>query len=181
MYKQIAELCQISPEDLKKFLEDHSVQTEYEKGLLTSSEITSLLNQKSHRKINEIDFMKAASNIFSLRPEMLDLLKQLKVIGYQLILLSNTNQCHFDFINKKYNFFHLFDHLILSYQVGSIKPEEKIFKYTLSKIVGLPKECFYIDDIPEYVEAGKQFGIDGHIYTSFSFLKKDLAQRQILS
>ena len=43
-----------------------------------------------------------------------------------------------------------------------------------------PQECYYIDDIQEYVQVAEKLGIQGHVFTSPSLLVKDLKAHNIL-
>jgi len=62
---------------------------------------------------------------------------------YRLVLLSNTNAIHFDMIRQSYG--HLlrhFDDLVLSYEVGAMKPRQEIFEAAIACAQCLPGECF---------------------------------------
>ena len=49
---------------------------------------------------------------------------------------------------------------VLSFEVGALKPDEKIFRREI-ELAGKPAEqILYIDDIADYVEAGKRAGMD---------------------
>lgn len=83
------------------------------------------------------------------------------------ILLSNTNELHWQYLAKhpvvrK----HFADEglLVLSFQVGCCKPDERIFREALSRCGCAAKEALYVDDIASYVEAFVRFGGKGIIY-----------------
>ena len=51
---------------------------------------------------------------------------------YPLILVSNTNQAHIEFMRQNYRLMEYFDHHVLSYEVGSLKPDRKIFEHAIA-------------------------------------------------
>jgi epoxide hydrolase-like predicted phosphatase len=79
---------------------------------------------------------------------------------YRLLLLSNTNAIHFEMIEANYPILRHFDHFVLSYKVGAMKPDPKIYREALAHAEGEPGECFFTDDIAEYVEGARREGID---------------------
>ena len=181
MYSQIAEVCGIPIEDLQELFIQDRIGMQFERGHISTEEIVSILSAKAQKKLDLPTLIKASSDIFSYRPEMIHLLKKLKAQGYPLLLLSNTNETHYKFLKNHFDFFHLFDHLILSFKVKAVKPELKIFECALEKASCQPEECYYIDDIPEYVLAAEELGIKGHVFKSPSMLLKHLQVQGILS
>ena len=67
----------------------------------------------------------------------------------------------------------------LSCGVGAIKPEPAIFQAALNQIGCRPAECFYTDDIAQYVEAGRQHGLSAEVFTDVSNLRQHLAERGV--
>ncbi len=104
-------------------------------------------------------FKKYYADIFSVDEDVISLLPILKN-DYKLFLLSNTDSIHQKYGWQKYEFLKYFDKLILSHEVHSVKPEEKIYR-AVEEASGSPsEEHFYIDDIQEYVDAAIKLGWD---------------------
>lgn len=82
---------------------------------------------------------------------------------YQLILLSNTNEAHIDWIKQRIPFFEefksCFDAFYLSHEINLRKPNSDIFQYVLQKHQLKSEECLFIDDTLENTEAAKKLGI----------------------
>src|SRR6185295_12768032 len=99
------------------------------------------------------DFCNTWTSVFL--PNLLvseDLIAALKQ-RYPLILVSNTNEAHIEFIRQKYSVLKYFDKQILSYEVGSLKPDPKIFECAIAAS-GLPAEAlFFTDDRDENIVA----------------------------
>jgi len=99
---------------------------------------------------------------------------------YRLVLLSNTNALHFSMIRQWYP--HLLRHfhaLVLSYEVGALKPDERIFHAAVSAAQCAPGECFYTDDIPAYVAAARVKGIDAVVFESPEQIQEAMRARGI--
>ena len=75
-----------------------------------------------------------------------EILKQLKQAGYPLYGFSNWSAETFPFAREKYDFFDLFDDMVISGAVGFVKPEPEIYQIMLDKIGRPAGECLFIDD-----------------------------------
>jgi glucose-1-phosphatase len=65
----------------------------------------------------------------------------------------------------------------LSYEVGALKPEPKIYR-AAAELAGVPpREIFFIDDIAGHVAAARQCGFDAVQYTTTPELVAALCQR----
>ena len=96
------------------------------------------------------------------------------------MLLSNTDPLHKKYGWINYQFLTHFDHLVLSFEVGSAKPEEKIFKAVEELSKASPQKHLYIDDIAEYSEAAKKLGWDSIQFLNYDQLLEELKSRKIL-
>ena len=65
--------------------------------------------------------------------------------NYKLAVLSNSDT-EITKRLKEEGIFDPFEVLILSHEIGTIKPEQKIYDIALEKVGHLPEECLLIDD-----------------------------------
>lgn len=98
---------------------------------------------------------------------------------YRLLLLSNTNAIHFAMIRANYPLLEHFDELVLSYEVGAMKPSPAIYEAAVERAGCLPGECFFADDIPAYVEGARRAGIDAVRFESSAQVVRELTLRGI--
>ena len=103
-------------------------------------------------------------------------MSDLKKNGHKLLLLSNTNELHFDYIRDNFNVIEMFDDLILSYRLGYAKPDEKIFREALRRANSPPEDCVYIDDIEEFCQAAERLGINAVVYKSTKGMIEELGR-----
>jgi putative hydrolase of the HAD superfamily len=83
----------------------------------------------------------------------------------KLVLVSNTNALHVAYVKPRLPLLSRFDALVMSCEVGAVKPEPRIFQLALERAGCAPAEAAFFDDLPEYVEAANALGIRGHLFT----------------
>lgn len=136
----------------------------YEKGLISSEEFVSGYCE-SFPKLTSEAFTSSWNAILVDFPQhRLEFLKKLKKEGdYQLILLSNTNHIHIDWVKQNIPFFgefkNCFDAFYLSQEINLRKPDAEIYQYVLEKHDLKPEETLFIDDTAENTDAAAQLGI----------------------
>ncbi len=136
----------------------------YEEGLMSSLEFFSELKHRFQLDMDMETFADIWNPIFSEDHGVNEAIHYLKEKGYPLFILSNTNELHFSYIAEKYPIIHDFDEWILSFEVGTKKPGQRIYEAIFEKMDVRPGEVFYIDDISRYVETAKAMGIDGMVF-----------------
>jgi putative hydrolase of the HAD superfamily len=179
MCRQVADFCHLPPEAILPLL--HTQGDAYERGAIDSRALHAHLSELSGKKLDFHGLMNAFSDIFQPNVAMVSIVKSLKRQHIPLYLLSNTCEAHFDFAYTHFPLLHLFDGYILSYEVNARKPEDKIFEAALSKASCAKEECFYIDDVPEYVDAARKLKIDAEVYTHPELLLTQLNARGLIS
>jgi glucose-1-phosphatase len=148
---------------------------EYETGLITSDQFFQQISQRYALSIPRQDFIRAFTDVFTPIPSTLQLIRMLKP-SYRLGLLSNTNEWHYEHVIKRYDVYPLFDAVTVSFEVGAMKPAEKIYRDALTKLDVRPDNCIYIDDLQENLDGAAQLGIHGILYTSHQKLVSELRQ-----
>ena len=179
----ISKLNQIQSGLGDKFAEfykaNYSLHRDFERGSIPETSFINKMLEVVDHKINAETFCRIFSDIFTLNEEVITLLPILKN-NYKLFLLSNTNSIHQKYGWQKYEFLNYFDTLILSHEVGSVKPEEKIY-LAVEEASGFPSaEHFYIDDILEYVDAAKKIGWDAVQFVTYKNLLTNLKERKVI-
>lgn len=130
----------------------------------------------SNEKMEEIK--KIWTSTWVATDEMLHIVKKLKKEGYILAILSNSDLLNSQNYTKK-GWYSYFDFLILSHEIGIIKPERKIYELTLKKLNLPAKECIFIDDQKKLLIPAKEMGMKTIHFTSAENLKKELIDNNI--
>jgi 2-haloacid dehalogenase len=86
------------------------------------------------------------------------ILKALKENGYRLFGLSNWSAETFYLVRSKYEFLGWFEEIVLSGEVGLIKPDPRIFELLLEKVNAPASACLLIDDSLNNLESAERLG-----------------------
>lgn len=178
MICQLAKYCNLDISLIEEIVRRYG--TDYERGTITSDAIFKELVSLSKKTLDFSSVMEAMGNIFQPNLPVIELAMALKQKGHPLFLLSNTCEAHFRYAIKHYPFLKGFDGYVLSFEVKALKPEKKIYEKAL-ELAGCRSEgCFYVDDIPEYVQAAKNLCIDAERYTTVEQLATHFSKRGML-
>ena len=154
--------CAISRDRFEEVLWDETWMRRYERGEISTNEFHSYLCESASLEMGLPEFLQTWSSVFL--PDLLvseELLVSLKR-NYPLIVVSNTNEAHIDFIRSRYRVLDYFDHHIYSYEVGSLKPDRKIFEHAIRVSGFRPEALFFTDDREENILAARELGIHSH-------------------
>ena len=171
MIQQISDCTGLDSSQLQQFFFNSPLFEQYETGVIDTAEIYRLFSARSPRSFSLQELVKAASDIFTPNTELWPLVEKLKG-KVRLVLLSNISECHYNWVFSRYPILHAFDHKILSFEVGAMKPNPLIFQKALAHAHCSPEECFYIDDIPEFIDSARKSGLNGELYTDVASLRR---------
>jgi putative hydrolase of the HAD superfamily len=94
--------------------------------------------------------------------------------GCRTGILSNTEKPARPIMERET--YRIFDPVVLSWEVGSSKPQGRIFE-ALIETMGLnPHEILLIDDMAANIAAAQDLGLQGLLFTNAETLRKDLAE-----
>jgi len=109
-----------------------------------------------------------------------DLLNQLKQAGYPLYGLSNWSAETFPYAREKYDFFDLFDDMVISGEVGHVKPDPEIFQILLDKIGRPAQKCLLIDDSLPNIHQAEKMGFAVIHFQTPKQLEKEFKQLHLI-
>jgi len=136
----------------------------FEKGKINELEfINSFLKYIPNATIEEI--VKAWNSIIGDFPlERLEFLQMLSS-RYRLFLLTNTDSIHISRFEHKVgmsfysDFYHCFEKVYYSYEMGMRKPDTEIFNTIIRKHDLSPKRTLFIDDKKDNTDAAQSLGL----------------------
>lgn len=177
-YARMAELCACPSEEVAARIRATGLVRPLEKGEIEAEPFCRELSAALQLNITYQDFCDWWNCVFlphALVPETLleDLARK-----YRLLALSNTNPIHWDMLKGAYPFLlrHFHD-FVLSYEVGSAKPESKIYLDAIERAQCRPDECFFTDDLAANIEAARAHGMDAVQFLSAEQLDNELRAR----
>lgn len=136
----------------------------YEQGLISTDEFIQFYLE-NFPYLKREDIIDTWNSILKDFPKhRLDFLKEIKKSkNYKLILLSNTNDLHIEWIKENISFYEefkdCFNQFYLSHQINLSKPNKDIFEFVINKNNLIPNECLFIDDKKENTDAAAQLKI----------------------
>ncbi len=119
----------------------------------------------------------AFRHVYAPKQEMFALASYLKVQGYKVGLLSNTELPAVDFFHQQR--YDMFDVTVFSCVEGTAKPEGKIYEIALERLGVQPDEAVFIDDRADFIDGAKRLGIHTILFSDPEQVKRDLASLSI--
>jgi len=148
----------------------------YEQGSIDSIQFAERVCGLIELTVSPEEFALAWSNIFWPNEPVGKLIQSLKAKGYSLILGSNTNEVHArQFKGQFAETLGYFDGLILSYEIGHLKPSTAFYLACAQAASASPDECLFIDDMPENVEGARLAGLQAIQYQEVAQLLEALS------
>jgi putative hydrolase of the HAD superfamily len=140
---------------------------DYEKGLISTSEFRSEIQNHFHFTVNDEDFDNAWNALLiKMNQTSVNLIKKLRG-KYTITLLSNTNELHFNGIIEEFRLIQeYFNHIFFSHIVGARKPEIEIFQLAINTLNANPNQILFIDDMEENINGAKAAGLLTYHFTS---------------
>lgn len=102
---------------------------------------------------------------------LLDFIRTLKP-KYKIGLLSNISSSWITDELLTLDEQLLFDSIVLSHEVGMIKPDPRIYMLTCERLRVAPHEALMIDDRMMYVDGAQAQGLQGIVYDDFRSFKQ---------
>lgn len=96
------------------------------------------------------------------QPEMVDIIKRIRMAGVPTCLLSNSwgrADYPYDVLED------LFDAMIFSGEVGMRKPEPPIYLMAAERLGRRPSDCVFVDDLKVNVKGAEAVGMKGILHT----------------
>ncbi len=152
-----------SPEEIYRIVFQEELNEQFECGTVSGEEFYQTLCSTLNLTISQDEFRDLWCDIFQNNPGMGTLLEALHGRA-RLVLISNTNPWHLDYIRERFSFMELFDSLILSYDLGIRKPDQRIFQAALDAAKARPDQCLYFDDLESNIQAAGRLGIPSVLF-----------------
>ena len=170
----------LSLPEIMQVLTDREPLLLFDRGRYSRSEFYRTMCARLRLDVSTEEFERLWTSLFLPEP----LLPESFLLGlkrrYRLLMLSNVNEVHFEFIWKNYPLVRHIEDRLLSYELGCLKPEPAIYRIAIDRAGVRPQEIFFADDRPENVEAARQAGIVATCFQSEQQLKLALGQAGVV-
>lgn len=162
--------------------------SELERGKLDPDDFVKLFLEKigASKKITFDVFKMIWDEIYAENTEIEGIIKKIKPdIGIKV--LSNTNILHWGYMSNlplMKEYFSNKEDRILSFEVGSRKPERKIYEETVKQCSCQAENILFIDDMPENIEGFKNLGTNTILYNCqkdpITYLESEMRKFDVL-
>ncbi|CAI2355432.1 unnamed protein product [Caenorhabditis sp. 36 PRJEB53466] len=155
----------------------------FEVGQLTSEDVdplfTHIYNFQNNRVGPILPIFTAVTNqiaVSTLLPEMVQLVKSLRLAGYRSVLITNnfySDRAHL-LPTVPPQVKHLFDDVLESCRLGIRKPDPKIYTMACERNKVQPAECVFLDDLGPNLKPAREMGMTTIKVTSSQQAIQDL-------
>ena len=107
-------------------------------------------------------------------PGMRELINELKTKKYEIYGLTNWSMETFPEARNHFGILQMIDRYVVSGAERLVKPDHRLFKVLLDRYHLQAEDCTFVDDNPANVEAARQMGMQGIVFTGADDLRKQL-------
>lgn len=140
-----------------------------ERGEITTDEFCAEIRRESGLELSNEEICSAYRTLLVGIPvEKLRLMKSLRDRGFKVYALSNISELLMSRIIEFLESDSLtaddyFDQMFLSYQMGVMKPNPKIYEMLIEKSGVIPQQTLFIDDGEKNIAAAREFGLQVYL------------------
>jgi putative hydrolase of the HAD superfamily len=109
------------------------------------------------------------------RAPILEWLRKLQQSGIKTAVLSNMMPDLLGKMRQEFAWLHAFTHQTYSCEIGTVKPEEKIYRHVLEGLGVPPERTLFLDDREVNIEGARAIGMHGIVFKSLDDLREQLA------
>jgi glucose-1-phosphatase len=178
--RRLAALANLTPQEVYAQVFESGLEPGYDTGRITSQEFYRRVTDHFGVALPYPQFCDLWCDLFDPMEGMPELVERL-ASRFPLFLLSNTNALHFDYLKERFrDLFKPFRAFVLSYEVGSRKPEPAIYQSLIRQAGRPPQEILFLDDKPAFVDAARGQGLTAWQFRSLQELQSELARQGLL-
>ena len=179
--RQMADACGGDAAAIRGLVQESDLSEALERGRIDWPEFHREFSRRTQTRSDPAALAHAASDMFTLKIDMLPVIAGLERAGCRIGILSNTCDIHWrHLLAKRHSVLPgNFVVTVLSHEVGLLKPEAAIYELATRLAGTAPEQIFFCDDIPAHVVAARATGWDAEVFTSAAMLADALDRRGI--
>lgn len=133
-------------------------------------QLANRLRRSDGEPVDPTGLLQRMFNRFEHAPDMNGLVRRARTLGLKTALLSNS----WGNTYPRDGWSEMFDHVVISGEVGMRKPDAEIYVFT-ANLLGLnPEECVFVDDLPLNVHGAVNVGMAGVVHSQYETTKAEL-------
>lgn len=149
------------------------VHRAYNSGQISKDECSKQIELATGRQFTEVEDQ---SSEIEKNQALLSYISELRQRHYKIGLLSNasSNWVREEFLTPDEQA--LFDDFVLSYELGLVKPEARLFAVTAERLGVKPAEAVLVDDKKSFCEEAQKSGMKAVLYHDFKQCQQELEE-----
>lgn len=172
--KALVNLGVTEDEAKQVFLKSDEMNARYKLGKMTDDEYWTWALKEWKLQMSVQEILDLLIKGYDTNPQAVEYVKKVRQAGYKTVICSNNFPARINGLQKRFGFLDDFDVVVLSYEVGFVKPDKGIFEALVKKSGVLPTEIVYSDDDESKMAGAKELGIYTFLYTDFDAFMKHL-------
>ena len=108
------------------------------------------------------------------------LVEALKRRGVPLYCLTNFSSAKFEQTRRRFDVFALFDGIVVSGEIGMVKPDPAIFQHLLRRFRLPAGRCLFVDDVSANIKGARAVGMHAHLFRNAPALAHVLRRYRLL-
>jgi len=172
--RRLAPQCRLNAEDICRRIYETNLERRFEEGKIDGAAFAYGCREALGVNLSDQELRAIWVDMFVEDAEVSDIVREVKQ-RHPVLLLSNTNEWHWEYVMAKYPIITEIESHILSYQVGCLKPDRRIFEAAARHVDDISQTIF-IDDMPHNVEGAQRFGMVGILFESARRLSEQFQQ-----
>jgi len=167
-FRQMAAACGATADVVEDVVMAGGLQADLEAGRIDWPAFHAEFSRRTRTRSDPAALGRAASDMFTLKADMIPVLAGLERIHCPYGILSNTCGIHWDHLRAGgwACLSGAVSRIVLSFEVGAAKPDARIFEAAAAAAGVAPELIFFTDDLPEHVAGARAAGWDAEIFTS---------------
>ncbi|MBC7187863.1 MAG: HAD family phosphatase [Calditrichaeota bacterium] len=161
--QRLAKFSPYEPAEIEQLMLESPETKKYELGLTTTRDYARWALQALRLKMDEEQFVRVFSDIFTPKQDVVQLITQLDG-RLQVGVISNTNVAHYEWIAGHIEAVAGMQPAVLSFREHLAKPDPEIFSLALARAGCAPAEAVFIDDLEPNVLAARSVGMAAFVY-----------------
>ncbi len=176
--RRLGDFGLVNPIKVYNLFRNSDLAEQWDKGFMGQESFYETIRRELSLKLKMEEFIPIWNEIFAENEKMVALARAL-AREKKVVLLSNTNPWHAEYIRENFKWIREMRGFIASCDVQMMKPDPKIYKMALKKARVKPQEAFYIDDLKENVEGARAVGMEAHQFQSYERLLREMKKLKI--
>lgn len=150
------------------------------RGIITEQELITHYQQQLNIPISELlhAFQIVKQSLIPLSGS-LELLQRLAIAGFPLYALTDNTHGIMAYLKQRYDFWQYFKGIVVSAEIGHLKPEPEIYQYLLNSYQLAPHKTLFFDDWLANVKGAQNCGMHALVFSNAEQCQKDLQKFNI--